>query len=149
MAVALLLSAGCLALSGCGASTGKVSFRCGPQINGGLALAVDVVRATEQEARNIQTMGEKWFYDQTRLNIQGQNRIQTLTFTTGEVSGRCDREVSVPVSKGEKFLVLIADYKFQATDPQKYVIVLPREKWVGQKVLVSVLERELAVETRW
>ena len=110
---------------------------------------MDVVRATEQEARNIQTMGEKWFYDQSRLSFQGQNRIQTLTFTAGEVSGRCDREVTVKVNKGEMFLVLIADYKFQATDPARYVIALPREKWVGQKVLVSVLERELAVETRW
>jgi len=149
LALAILASASCVALTGCGASVGKVAFRCGPQINGGLALAVDVVRATEQEARNIQTMGEKWFYDQSRLNFQGQNRIQTLTFTSTEVSGRCDREVAVKVSKGELFLVLIADYKFQATDPAKYVIVLPREKWISQKVLVSVLERELAVETRW
>ena len=32
---------------------------------------------------------------------------------------------------------------------EPYVVVLPREKWVGQKVLVSVLERELSVERRW
>ena len=144
-----LLAVALPALTGCGASTGTVSFRCGPAINGGLALAVDVIRATEAESRKIQEMGEKWFYDQTRYNIQGQNRIQTVTFTTGEGAGPCDKTVSVPVSKGERFLVLIADYKFQNPDPTRHVIVLSREKWVGQKVVVSVLERELSVERRW
>lgn len=144
-----LIVAALPALTGCGAKVGTVSFRCGPQINGGLALAVDVIRATEEESRRIQEMGEKWFYDQTRFNIQGQNRIQTVTFTTGEGAGACDRSVSVPVSKGEKFLVIIADYKFQNPDPTKHVVVLPREKWVGQKVVVSVLERELSIERRW
>ncbi len=137
------------ALTGCGASAGTIQFRCGPAINGGLALAVDVIRATEEESRRIQEMGDKWFYDQTRFNIQGQNRIQTVTFTTGEGAGPCDRTVTVPVSKGERYLVLIADYKFQNPDPTKHVIVLSREKWVGQKILVSVLERELSVERRW
>ena len=144
-----LLLAALPALTGCGAAAGTISFRCGPAINGGLALAVDVIRATEEESRKIQEMGEKWFYDQTRYNIQGQNRIQTVTFTTGEGAGPCDRTVSVPVSKGERYLVIIADYKFQSADPTKHVVVLSREKWVGQKVLVSVLERELSVERRW
>ena len=137
------------ALAGCASKIGTVSFRCGPQINGGLALAVDVIRATEAEARKIQEMGPNWFYDQTRVNIQGQNRIQVLNFKTGEGAGTCDRSVSVPFSKGERFLVIIADYKDRNQDPTKEVIVLPREKWVGQKILVSVLERELAVERRW
>ena len=137
------------ALTGCASKVGTISFRCGPAINGGLALAVDVIRATEEESRKIQEMGEKWFYDQTRFNIQGQNRIQTVTFTTGEGAGSCDKSVTVPVSKGERYLVLIADYKFQSPDPTKHVVVLSREKWVGQKVVVSVLERELSVERRW
>jgi hypothetical protein len=137
------------ALTGCASKVGTVSFRCGPQINGGLALAVDVIRATEEESRRIQEMGEKWFYDQTRFNIQGQNRIQTVTFKTGEGAGSCDKTVSVSVSKGERYLVLIADYKFQNPDPTRSVIVLGREKWVGQKVVVSVLEQNLSVETRW
>ena len=137
------------ALTGCASKVGTISFRCGAQINGGLALAVDVIRATEEESRKIQEMGEKWFYDQTRFNIQGQNRIQTVTFTTGEGAGSCDKSVSVPVTKGERYLVLIADYKFQNPDPTRHVIVLSREKWVGQKILVSVLERELSVERRW
>lgn len=137
------------ALTGCASKVGTISFRCGPAINGGLALAVDVIRATEEESRKIQEMGEKWFYDQTRFNIQGQNRIQTVTFTTGEGAGSCDKTVSVPVSKGEKYLVIIADYKFQNPDPTKHVVVLSREKWVGQKILVSVLERELSVERRF
>ncbi len=143
-----ILAAALPALTAC-SSAGTVSFRCGPQINGGLALAVDVIRATEAESRKIQEMGEKWFYDQTRFNIQGQNRIQTVTFTTGEGAGSCDKTVSVPVSKGEKYLVIIADYKFQNPDPTKHVVVLSREKWVGQKILVSVLERELSVERRF
>lgn len=149
LAAAGLLFTALPALTGCGAKVGTVQFRCGPAINGGLALAVDVIRATEEESRRIQEMGEKWFYDQTRYNIQGQNRIQTVTFTTGEGAGPCDRTVSVPVSKGERYLVLIADYKFQNPDPTKHVVVLSREKWVGQKILVSVLERELSVERRW
>ena len=144
-----LLVAALPALTGCGATAGTVSFRCGPQINGGLALAVDVIRATDAEARKIQEMGEKWFYDQTRFNIQGQNRIQTVTFTTGEGAGPCDKTVDVKVSKGELYLVIIADYKFQNPDPTKHVIVLSRDKWVGQKVVVSVLERELSVERKW
>jgi len=144
-----LLAAALPALTGCGASSGTVQFRCGPAINGGLALAVDVIRATEREAQEIQAMGEKWFYDQSRFNIQGQNRIQTVTFKTDVGSAACDKSISVPVSKGERFLVIIADYKFQNPDPNKHVIVLSREKWVGQKVLVSVLERELAVERRF
>ncbi|MRR12508.1 hypothetical protein EG835_08605 [bacterium] len=144
-----LLAAALPALTGCGSSAGTISFRCGPAINGGLALAVDVIRATEEESRKISEMGEKWFYDQTRFNIQGQNRIQTVTFKTGEGAGSCDKSVTVPVSKGERYLVLIADYKFQNPDPTKQVIVLSREKWVGQKILVSVLERELSVERRW
>ena len=137
------------ALTGCASKVGTISFRCGPAINGGLALAVDVIRATEEESRKISEMGEKWFYDQTRFNIQGQNRIQTVTFKTGEGAGSCDKSVTVPVSKGERYLVLIADYKFQNPDPTKHVVVLSREKWVGQKILVSVLERELSVERRW
>ncbi len=137
------------ALTGCASKVGTISFRCGPAINGGLALAVDVIRATEEESRKISEMGEKWFYDQTRFNIQGQNRIQTVTFKTGEGAGACDKSVTVPVSKGERYLVLIADYKFQNPDPTRQVIVLSREKWVGQKILVSVLERELSVERRW
>jgi hypothetical protein len=144
-----LLAVAFSALTGCASKVGTLSFRCGPAINGGLALAVDVIRATEEESRKIQEMGEKWFYDQTRYNIQGQNRIQTVTFTTGEGAGLCDKVVSVPFSKGERFLVIIADYKFQNPDPTRHVIVLSREKWVGQKILVSVLERELSVERRW
>ena len=104
LALAILAAAGSLALSGCGSSTGTVAFRCGPQINGGLALAVDVVRATEQEARNIQTMGEKWFYDQSRLSFQGQNRIQTLTFTAGV----CDPEhsrITATYFEGNSFII--------------------------------------------
>ena len=69
-------------------------------------------------------------------------------YPVGEGAGPCDKTVSVPFSKGERFLVLIADYKFQNPDPTKHVVVLSREKWVGQKILVSVLERELAVERR-
>ena len=148
-AAAALVLGSAVALTGCGATAGTVSFRCGPQINGGLALAVDVIRATDEEARKIQEMGEKWFYDQVRFNIQGQNRIQTVTFKTGEGAGPCDRTVSVPVLKGERNLVVIADYKFQSTDPTKQILVLPRDKWVGQKILVSVLERELALERRF
>ena len=59
------------ALTGCASKVGTISFRCGAQINGGLALAVDVIRATEEESRKIQEMGEKWFYDQTRFNWGG------------------------------------------------------------------------------
>ncbi len=149
LAAATLALASAASLAGCGASSGTISFRCGPQINGGLALAVDVIRATEEEARKIQEMREKWFYDQTRFNIQGQNRIQTVTFKTGEGAGMCDRTVTVPVAKGERYLVIIADYKFQDQGAGGQILVLPREKWIGQKVLVSVLERELSMERRW
>ncbi len=147
-ALGLLLGSAAV-LPGCGASSGTIQFRCGPDINGGLALAVDVIRATDQEAQAIQQKGEQWFYDSTRYNIQGQGRLQTVTFTTGAGTGPCDKTVTVPVAKGERQLVIIADYKFQNTDPTKTVIVLPREKWIGQKVLVSVLERELSIERRW
>lgn len=132
-------------LYGC-SSVGKVDFRCispSTQINGGLLLTVDVIRATPDEARRIQEMGEKWFYAQDRFNMR--DKVQTVTFPAAENSTRCDRlvEVTKPRTKGERTLVVIADFKYQNPDTTKHIIVLPYDKWMGQTIRVSVEEREL------
>ncbi len=149
LAVAGALAAA-LSLSGCGASMGKVDFRCIPQssqINGGLLLTVDVIRATDDEVRRIQEMGEKWFYAQDRFNMR--DKVQTVTFPAAENSTQCDRLVQVPVAKGEKNLVVIADYKYQNPDMTKHIVVLTRDKWVGRTLRVSVEERGLHVSTNF
>lgn len=132
-------------LSGC-SSVGKVDFRCvspASQINGGLLLTVDVIRATADEARRVQEMGEKWFYAQDRFNMR--DKVQTVTFPAAENSTQCDRlvEVTPPKQKGERTLVIIADYKYQNPDTTKHIIVIPDKKWMGQVIRVSVEEREL------
>lgn len=131
---------------GCGSTVGKLDFRCGSNINGGLLLTVDVVRATEEESRRISELGEKWFYEPMRQSVS--SRIQTVTFPAADASGRCDREVSVPFNKGEKFLVIVADYKYQAADVTRHTMVFPPEKWAGRTLLISVQEQQLSVQTR-
>jgi hypothetical protein len=145
---AAALALGVLVLPGCGASMGSVDFKCIPdvaQINGGLLLTVDIIRATDDEARRITELGEKWFYEQMRMNLR--DRIQTVTFPAAESSMRCDRVVQVKVVKGERTLIVIADYKFQNPDTTKHILVFPFEKWAGRKIKVSVEDRELHVQT--
>lgn len=134
----LVLVTGCSSLS-------TVDFRCDPQVNGGLALTIDVVRATEAETQQIRSLGEKWFYDRMREGLR--DRLETVTFT---VDGSKERTVQIPkVGKDDKYLCVVADYKFQNPDPTKHVVVLPREKWLGQKVKIAVRDRELVVTTVW
>ncbi len=145
LSVALLLAATAL-LGGCGTSVATLDFRCGSNINGGLLLTVDVVRATEEEARKIQELGPKWFYEPMRQSVT--SRIKTVTFPAADASTKCDREVSVPFNKGEKYLVVVADYKYEAADASRHTIVLPPEKWAGRTLLVSVQEQQLSVQTK-
>jgi hypothetical protein len=144
----LLTSAFALAslvlLNAC-SSLSSVDFRCDPQVNGGLALTIDVVRATEAETQQIRSLGEKWFYDRMREGLR--DRLETVTFTA---DGSKERTVTVSkVGKDDKYLCVVADYKFQNPDPTKHVVVLPREKWLGQKVKIAVRDRELVVTTTW
>jgi len=145
-ALALALAASAL-LSGCGSTVGKIDFRCGSNINGGLLLTVDVVRATEEEARRIQELGPKWFYEPMRQGVS--SRIQTLTFPAPDGSARCDREISVPFNKGEKMLVIVADYKYEAADANRHTIVFLPEKWAGRTLLISVQEQQLSVQAKY
>ncbi len=137
-----------LALSSCGASLGNVDFRCASsQINGGLLLTVDVIRATDDEARMIQQEGEKWFYNQMRLNMTSGKR-KTVTFPAPEPGQTCDRVVAIEANKAEKKLVVIADYKFQSPDPQGHIVVLDYKAWVGRTIKISVQEQKLFVSTQ-
>ena len=143
--------AGAALLTGC-SSTGRVDFHCispSSQINGGLLLTVDVIRATPDEARRIQEMGEKWFYAQDRFNMR--DKVQTVTFPAAENSTQCDRlvEITRPKQKSERTLVVIADYKYQNPDTTKHIMVVPDKKWMGQTIRVSVEERELRATLNW
>jgi hypothetical protein len=139
LAVLVVLASGC-------ASSSSLHFRCDSPINGGLLLTVDVVRATEAEARQIETLGEKWFYDSLRDTMR--SRTTTVTFPTKDASGTCDRQVSIQAEGKEKFLVIIADYKYQSPDANRQLVSLPRERWKGKTLDIAVHDRELAVTAR-
>lgn len=138
---ALLLAAGC------GSST-QLRFRCDTPINGGLLLTVDVVRASEEQARLIQSLGERWFYDPSRETLRSSGGITTVTFPTNDPGGQCVRDVTVPVTSRDKYLVIVADYKFQSPDASKQVVALSRDRFKGSTVRIAVHDRELSVETK-
>jgi len=131
--------------AGCSSSS-SLRFQCDSPINGGLLLTVDVVRATEEQARQIQTQGEKWFYDPMRDTMR--DRITTVTFPTKDADGQCVREVKIPASGKDKYLVIVADYKFQSPDVSKQIVSLPSDRWKGKSLRIAVHDRELSVETR-
>ena len=139
---AVLLAVSSALLSGaCGSANATVAFRCGTEINGGTLLTVDVVRATEPEVERIRALGEKWFYDPLRESLR--DRTRTATFMQSE--GKCDKELTVPAGKDDKFLVVVADYRFQSADPGRYLVVLRKEQWKGKKVTVQVRDREFSI----
>ena len=127
-------------------SSANLRFRCDNPINGGLLLTVDVVRATDEQARQIQSAGEKWFYDPLRDTMR--ERITTVTFPTKDAGGECVRDVKVPMGSKDKYVVVVADYRFQSPDASRHVVSLNREKWKGDTVRISVKDRELIVESR-
>lgn len=137
-----LMLAGAL---GC-ASSSSLHFRCDSPINGGLLLTVDIVRANEAQARQIETLGEKWFYDTLRDNLR--DRTTTVTFPTRDDSGTCERQVSVKAEGKEKYLVIIADYKYRSPDTSRQIVALPRERWKGKTLDIAVHDRELSVTAR-
>lgn len=126
---------------GCGSTAAKVAFTCAPEINGGTLLTVDVIRATESEVERIRALGEKWFYDPLRESLR--DRTRTATFSQSE--GRCEKEVTVPATKDDKFLVIVADYRFQSADPGRYLVVLRRDQWKGRTIRVQVRDREFSI----
>ncbi len=139
-AIALAVAAAAFS-QGCGSATATVAFRCGPEINGGTLLTVDVVRTTESEVERIRALGEKWFYDPMRESLR--DRTRTATFSQQE--GRCDKELTVPARKEDKFLVIIADYRFQTADTGRYLVALPRDKWRGKTIQVQVRDRDFSI----
>jgi predicted component of type VI protein secretion system len=145
--VAAVLLVTALLAAGCSSST-QLKFRCDNPINGGLLLTVDVVRASEEQARLIQSLGERWFYDPNRDSLRSSGGITTVTFPTNDPSGQCTRDVTVPVGSRDKYLVIVADYKYQSPDTSKQVVTLPREKFKGSTLRIAVHDRELSVETR-
>jgi hypothetical protein len=139
---ALLLVFACATLAGgCGSSAATVAFRCAPEINGGTLLTVDVVRATEPEVERIRALGEKWFYDPLRESLR--DRTRTATFSQSE--GRCEKELTVPAAKDDKFLVIVADYRFQSADPGRHLVVLRKEQWKGRTIRIQVRDREFSI----
>lgn len=145
-AVSLLLSASCS--SGipiiAPQRTATVSFVCDGPTNGGLLLTVDVVQASEEQKNRIRELGEKWFYDPMRDGLR--DRMQTVTFPTPPDKPRCEKVIEVPVAKkkDEKFIVVIADYKFQNPDPSRYIAVLSRDK-IKKNVVIALRDQELQV----
>ena len=142
LAALVLGAAGLAATAGCGSGSANVAFTCGPEINGGTLLTVDVVRATESEVERIRALGEKWFYDPLRDSLR--DRTRTATFSRDDA--RCDKTVTVEAGKGERFLVIVADYRFQSPDPGRYLAVLPVERWRGRTLRVQVRDREFSID---
>ncbi len=128
------------------ASSSSLHFRCDSPINGGLLLTVDIVRANEAQARQIEALGEKWFYDPLRDTLR--DRTTTVTFPTRDASGTCERQVSVKAEGKEKYLVIIADYKYRSPDTSRQIVALPRERWKGKTLDIAVHDRELSVTAR-
>jgi hypothetical protein len=128
------------------ASSSTLHFRCDNPINGGLLLTVDIVRADEAQARQIEALGEKWFYDPLRDTLR--DRTTTVTFPTKDASGTCERQVSVKAEGKQKYLVIIADYKYRSPDTSRQIVALPRERWKGKTLDISVHDRELSVTAR-
>lgn len=126
---------------GCGSASATVAFRCAPEINGGTLLTVDVIRATESDVERIRALGEKWFYDPLRESLR--DRTRTATFAQSE--GRCEKELTVPAGKNDRFLVIVADYRFQSADPGRHLIVLRREQWKGRTIRVQVRDRDFSI----
>ena len=143
--LAALLPASVLLAAGC-ASSSALHFRCDNPINGGLLLTVDIVRASEAQARQIEALGEKWFYDPLRDSMR--DRTTTVTFPTRDSSGLCERQVSVQAEGKDKFLVIVADYKYQSPDATRQIVSLPKERWKGKTLDIAVHDRELAVSVR-
>lgn len=141
LAALALAAAGAALAAGCGSSAATVAFRCAPEINGGTLLTVDVVRATEPEVERIRALSEKWFYDPLRDSLR--DRTRTATFMQSE--GRCEKELTVPATKEDKFLVIVADYRFQSADPGRYLVVLQRKQWKGRTIHVQIRDRELSI----
>jgi hypothetical protein len=139
--LALLLAA----LSAC-SSSANLRFRCDTQINGGLLLTVDVIRATDEQARQIQAVGEKWFYDSLRDTMR--ERITTVTFPTKDGGGECVRDVKVPMGSKDRYVVVVADYRYQNPDASRHVVSLGKERWKGETIRIAVKDRELIVEAR-
>jgi hypothetical protein len=137
----LLLTAGAALAYGCGPATTTVAFTCGPEINGGTLLTVDAVRTTESEVERIRALGEKWFYDPLRESLR--DRTRTATFSQDE--GRCDKELKFTAGKEDKYLVLIADYRFQTADPGRYLVALPKDKWKGKTIHVQIRDRDFTI----
>jgi hypothetical protein len=142
---ALLVPALLLAAARC-ASSSSLHFRCDSPINGGLLLTVDIVRANEAQARQIEALGEKWFYDPLRDSLR--DRTTTVTFPTKDASGLCERQVSIQAEGKDKYLVIIADYKYQSPDASRQLVALPRERWKGKTLDIAVHDRELSVTAR-
>jgi len=147
LSAAALAVAALLAGAGC-SSSAQLAFRCDRPINGGLLLTVDVVRASEETARQIQSLGDRWFYDPSRETLRASGSITTVTFPTNDPSGQCVRDVTIPVTGKDKFLVIVADYKFQSPDTSRQVVTLPQSQFKGATVRVAVHDRELSVEAR-
>jgi hypothetical protein len=141
LAALTLAIAGAALAGGCGSAAAKIAFTCAPEINGGTLLTVDAVRATEPEVERIRALGEKWFYDPLRDSLR--DRTRTATFAQSE--GRCEKELTIPASKDDKFLVIVADYRFQTADPGRYLVVLSRDKWKGRTIRVQVRDRDFSI----
>ena len=138
---AALAGAVVLFAAGCGTGTSTLKFRCDRDVNGGTLLTVDVIRATEPEVERIRALGEKWFYDSLRESLR--DRTKTATFSQGDA--HCDKVLEVPVRKEDKFLVLIADYRFQSPDPGRYLVVMPKDRWKKKTISIQIHDREFNV----
>jgi hypothetical protein len=135
-----------LAAGGCASGSGRLRFECGRDMNRGLLLTVDVVRATGLEAERIQKLRERWFYDEARTRLK--DKVRTLTFDANDLCGCREQEVVVRPDGVNRFLVVIGDYRDRGAEPGRGLVVLPRKDWAHRTLLVSLRGGELSVRAR-
>jgi hypothetical protein len=145
---ARMLAAGAAAVlaAACASGGGRLRFDCERGLNGGFLLTVDVVRATGLEAERIQRLREAWFYDESRNRLK--DKVRTLTFAGDDLCGCRGQEVVLHPTKGDRFLVVIGDYRDRPAAAARTLVVLPRKEWAGRKLLVSLRRGELSVRAQ-
>ncbi len=129
--------------AGCASGGASMQLVCDGRINDDLLLTIDLVRVSEDEARQIRQAGDQWFYSDLRRQLR--TRIQTITVESG-----CSEEVSVAgAQKGYKVLAIVADFKSESTDPAHgHMEFRNKDEWQGKRLQIAVHDSYLTVYGR-
>lgn len=144
----LVVAAVCVLAGGSCGVTSKLSrksalhFACGPQVNEGVLLTIDVVLVNEVEAAQIRQVGDGWFSSPLRRQLE-------LRTTTIAVRGGCDEKVEIAKQKGYEILAVIAEYASAGTGAAGGNMQFRTKKeWEGKKLEVSVQNAYLTISEK-